>query len=146
MRIRACEASARQALYRRRHLSSFGLPANDRASALKRAISGRGWRKSLPRTVTARRRRSDTSSRVAKVANWVKSFSAIDRVGCLGPLRSCESVELLSRWTEKEKDDLLYALQGRGAFRPSADRSRLPQPEPETVLRAIHDLVELRRG
>jgi hypothetical protein len=45
--------------------------------------------------------------------------------------------ELLSRWTEKEKDDLLYALQGRGAFEPPLI-ALPPQPEPETVLRAIH--------
>jgi len=44
---------------------------------------------------------------------------------------------LLSRWTEKEKDDLLYALQGRGAFEP-AQVLPPPKPEPETVLRAIY--------
>ena len=44
---------------------------------------------------------------------------------------------LLSRWTEKEKDDLLYALQGRDAFLPLPPAPVLP-PEPETVLAAIH--------
>jgi hypothetical protein len=44
---------------------------------------------------------------------------------------------LLSGWTEKEKDDLLYALQGREAFQPPLPASPL-RPEPETVLGAIH--------
>lgn len=44
---------------------------------------------------------------------------------------------LLSGWTEKEKDDLLYALQGRDAFlSPMSVQS--PPPEPATVLTAIH--------
>lgn len=44
---------------------------------------------------------------------------------------------LLSGWTEKEKDDLLYALQGRDAFlSPMSVQS--PPPEPATVLKAIH--------
>lgn len=44
---------------------------------------------------------------------------------------------LLSGWTEKEKDDLLYALQGRDAFLPQMP-VQPPPPEPETVLAAIH--------
>ena len=53
------------------------------------------------------------------------------------PASRLRDSELLSRWTEKEKDDLLYALQGRGAFEPPPILPP-PQPEPETVLRAIH--------
>jgi hypothetical protein len=53
------------------------------------------------------------------------------------PASRLRDSELLSRWTEKEKDDLLYALQGRGAFEPPPIPPP-PQPEPETVLRAIH--------
>jgi hypothetical protein len=54
---------------------------------------------------------------------------------------------LLSGWSEKDKDDLLYFLQGRDAFLqpsstlpPSAPLSPiLPSPaQPETVLAAIH--------
>lgn len=44
---------------------------------------------------------------------------------------------LLSGWTEKEKDDLLYALQGRDAFLPPMP-VQPPPPEPATVLTAIH--------
>ncbi|WP_067732778.1 sacsin N-terminal ATP-binding-like domain-containing protein [Novosphingobium naphthalenivorans] len=44
---------------------------------------------------------------------------------------------LLSGWTEKEKDDLLYALQGRDAFLPQMP-VQPPPPEPATVLAAIH--------
>ncbi|OAF12399.1 hypothetical protein AYJ54_06095 [Bradyrhizobium centrolobii] len=44
---------------------------------------------------------------------------------------------LLSGWMEKEKDDLLYALQGRDAFIPMPVTSP-PTPAPETVLVAIH--------
>lgn len=44
---------------------------------------------------------------------------------------------LLSGWTEKEKDDLLYALQGRDAFLPMPATSP-PPPAPEAVLTAIH--------
>lgn len=44
---------------------------------------------------------------------------------------------LLSGWTEKEKDDLLYALQGRDAFPPQMP-VQPPPPEPATVLAAIH--------
>lgn len=53
------------------------------------------------------------------------------------PASRLRDSELLSRWIEKEKDDLLYALQGRGAFEPPPIPPP-PQPEPETVLRAIH--------
>lgn len=53
------------------------------------------------------------------------------------PTSRLRNSELLSRWTEKEKDDLLYALQGRGAFEPPPVVPP-PQPEPETVLLAIH--------
>ncbi|CAN7727809.1 sacsin N-terminal ATP-binding-like domain-containing protein [Mesorhizobium sp. LjRoot246] len=53
------------------------------------------------------------------------------------PTSRLRDSELLSRWTEKEKDDLLYALQGRGAFEP-AQVLPPPKPEPETVLRAIY--------
>jgi hypothetical protein len=45
--------------------------------------------------------------------------------------------QLLLGWTEKEKDDLLYALQGRDAFQPMP-AAPPPPPEPETVLIAIH--------
>jgi hypothetical protein len=45
---------------------------------------------------------------------------------------------LLSGWTEKEKDDLLYALRGRDAFQ-FITPDWAPPPEPETVLTAIHD-------
>lgn len=45
--------------------------------------------------------------------------------------------QLLSGWTEKEKDDLLYALQGRDAFIPMLVTPP-PAPAPETVLTAIH--------
>lgn len=45
--------------------------------------------------------------------------------------------QLLSGWTEKEKDDLLYALQGRDAFIPMLVTPP-PAPPPETVLTAIH--------
>lgn len=44
---------------------------------------------------------------------------------------------LLSGWSEKEKDDLLYALQGRDAFL-SQMPVQPPPPEPATVLAAIH--------
>ena len=44
---------------------------------------------------------------------------------------------MLSGWTEKEKDDLLYALQGREAFQP-LPTAPPPPPEPETVLAAVH--------
>ncbi len=44
---------------------------------------------------------------------------------------------LLSGWTEKEKDDLLYAIQGRDAFL-SPMSIQAPPPEPATVLTAIH--------
>ena len=44
---------------------------------------------------------------------------------------------LLSGWTDKEKDDLLYALQGRDAFQPTPAASPL-SPKPETVLAAIY--------
>ena len=44
---------------------------------------------------------------------------------------------LLSGWTEKEKDDLLYALQGRDAFLPPMP-VQPTRPEPATVLAAIH--------
>ncbi|MEP4033076.1 hypothetical protein [Roseibium polysiphoniae] len=44
---------------------------------------------------------------------------------------------LLSGWTEKEKDDLLYALQGRDAFLPEMP-FHPPPPEPAKVLAAIH--------
>ncbi len=44
---------------------------------------------------------------------------------------------LLSGWTEKEKDDLLYALQGRDAFLPQMP-VQPPPPEPTTVLAAVH--------
>jgi hypothetical protein len=53
------------------------------------------------------------------------------------PVRRLRESRLLSHWTEKEKDDLLYALQGRGAFEP-APIPTPPQPDPETVLHAIH--------
>ena len=53
------------------------------------------------------------------------------------PTSRLRDSELLSHWIEKEKDDLLYALQGRGAFEPPPIPPP-PQPEPETVLRAIH--------
>ncbi|CCD90933.1 conserved hypothetical protein [Bradyrhizobium sp. ORS 375] len=43
---------------------------------------------------------------------------------------------LLSDWTEDEKDDLLYALQGRDAFLPQMP-VQPPPPEPATVLAAI---------
>jgi hypothetical protein len=46
--------------------------------------------------------------------------------------------QFLSSWTEKEKDDLLYSLQGRAAFEPPPI-ALPPQPEPESVLRAIHE-------
>jgi hypothetical protein len=53
------------------------------------------------------------------------------------PASRLRDSELLSRWTEKEKDDLLYALQGRGAFEPPPI-ALPPQAKPEMVLRAIH--------
>lgn len=53
------------------------------------------------------------------------------------PTSRLRDSELLSRWTEKEKDDLLYALQGREAFEPT-QVAPPPKPEPETVLRAIY--------
>jgi hypothetical protein len=45
--------------------------------------------------------------------------------------------QLLSGWTEKEKDDLLYTLQGRDAFIPMLVTPP-PAPAPEMVLTAIH--------
>jgi hypothetical protein len=54
------------------------------------------------------------------------------------PASRLRASQLLSEWTEKEKDDLLYALQGRAAFEPPQIVSP-PQPEPQTVLRAIHE-------
>jgi hypothetical protein len=56
------------------------------------------------------------------------------------PASRLRASQLLSEWTEKEKDDLLYALQGRAAFEPPQIVSPpQPEPEPETVLRAIHE-------
>lgn len=61
-----------------------------------------------------------------------------DRPGWLPwPSSQLRSSPLLSGWTEKEKDDLLYALQGRDAFLPPMP-VQLPRPEPATVLAAIH--------
>jgi hypothetical protein len=53
------------------------------------------------------------------------------------PASRLRNSPLLSAWTEKEKDDLLYALEGRDAFQLTPAASPLP-PEPETVLAAIH--------
>lgn len=53
------------------------------------------------------------------------------------PASQLRNSRLLSGWTEKEKDDLLYALQGRDAFQPPPPAPSSPA-EPETVLAAIH--------
>ncbi len=54
------------------------------------------------------------------------------------PATRLRASQLLSNWTEHDKDDLLYALQGRAAFEPPQIVSPL-QPEPETVLQAIRE-------
>jgi hypothetical protein len=53
------------------------------------------------------------------------------------PASRLRSSRLLFDWTEKEKDDLLYALEGRGAFQPLPAPAP-PSPEPKAVLAAIH--------
>lgn len=61
-----------------------------------------------------------------------------DRPGWLPwPSSQLRISPMLSGWTEKEKDDLLYALQGRDAFLPPMP-VQSPRPEPATVLAAIH--------
>jgi hypothetical protein len=61
-----------------------------------------------------------------------------DRPGWLPwPSSQLRISPLLSGWTEKEKDDLLYALQGRDAFLPPM-LVQPPRPEPATVLATIH--------
>ena len=61
-----------------------------------------------------------------------------DRPGWLPwPSSQLRISPLLSGWTEKEKDDLLYELQGRDAFLPPI-LVQPPRPEPATVLAAIH--------
>ena len=53
------------------------------------------------------------------------------------PSSQLRTSALLSGWTEKEKDDLLYSLQGRDAFLPQMP-IQPPPPEPATVLATIH--------
>ncbi|WP_290482030.1 sacsin N-terminal ATP-binding-like domain-containing protein, partial [Hyphomonas sp. UBA3201] len=54
------------------------------------------------------------------------------------PASQLRNSQLLSSWTEKEKDDLLYALQGRDAFQP-LPLTPSPPAKPETVLSAIYE-------
>ena len=54
------------------------------------------------------------------------------------PASQLREDELLSGWTETEKDDLLYALGGRSVFSPEFQPPP-PLAEPTTVLVAIYD-------
>jgi hypothetical protein len=53
------------------------------------------------------------------------------------PASRLRGSDLLSDWLEKEKEDLLYALEGRQAFEPTPV-APAPQADPATVLSSIH--------
>jgi hypothetical protein len=111
-----------------RERSGFGAPARDLASWANEIDAGDHERQTaVLRYIIDGRQGRDVGEEIGRHRpNWLPC-----------PVLQLRNSSLLSGWTEKEKDDLLYALQGRDAFQlPPTELP--PPPEPETVLAAIH--------